>query len=90
MAVQSQIITLVSSSEQSIAGNATHGVLRVIVRNLGSGVAYVGPSGLTTASGFQVTTADAPQHFTLFVGEQMFAYSTGTPSLCVLRTNDTT
>lgn len=90
MAVQSQQIALGSSSEQSIAGSALHGVLRVTLRNLGAGVAYIGHSGLTTGTGFQLTTADAPIRLTLAVGEQLFGYSTGTPTLHVLRMNDTT
>ena len=90
MAVQAQSIALGSSSEQSIAGNALHGVIRVTVRNLGSGVAYLGGSPVSTGSGFQITTADAPISLTMVVGEQLFAYSTGTPTISVLRMNDTT
>lgn len=90
MSVQAQQVVLASSAEASIAGNALHGVLRVTVRNFGAGVAYVGHSGITTGSGFQLTTADAPVTFVLAVGEQMFAYSTGTPTIHVLRMNDTT
>jgi hypothetical protein len=90
MAIQAQVIALASSAEASVAGNAIHGVIRVTVRNAGAGVAYLGPSGLTTAAGFQLTTADAPLTLTVYGGEQLFAYSTGTPTLYVLRMNDTT
>lgn len=89
MAVQAVQIALGSSSEQSLAGDDLHGVIRVFVRNMGAGVAYLGPSPVTTAS-FQITTADAIQTFTLYTGEQMFCYSTGTPTIHVLRMNDTT
>lgn len=90
MAVQAVSLTLGSSSEQSLAGNALHGPMRVWVRNLGSGVAYLGPSPVSTGAGYQITTADAPIEIFMMGGEQLFGYSTGTPTLSVLRTGATT
>jgi len=90
MAVQTLTVTLGSSSEQSIAGNGLHGPLRVYVRNLGAGVSYLGTSPVSTGAGYQLTSADAPLDIFLMGGEQLFAYSTGTPTLTVMRTGATT
>lgn len=88
MGVQGTQIALASSSAQAIA-TASNGVLRVTVRNAGTGVAYLGSSG-ATATAFQLSSADVPLPITLTVGDVLYGYSTGTPTLHVLRTGDTT
>ena len=90
MAIQGLVIAC-SSTPTSVAGSATHGVLRVILKNLGTGNAYLGDSGVTTA-GYPLSTADAPLSLTMVVGEQLFVASSSgaTPSVSVLRLNDTT
>ncbi len=87
MTVQSEIISL-TSSEASIAGNDIHGTLYVTVRSL-SGTNYIGPTGLTSASGYQLDTGGRSETIKLSVGEQLFGYSTS-GDIAVLRNFDTT
>ena len=88
MAVQGLTITL-TTSPVVIAGDGTHGVLRVRVVNRGTGTGYLGSSGVTT-SGYPMTTADSSLELTLFGGETLYGTSTGAASAIVLRYNDTT
>lgn len=90
MAVQGVTVTLSSGTPTAIAGaGGALGVLRVTVRNRGTGTAFLGSSSVTTAA-YQLTTADSPLTITLNVGESLYGCSTGTPALDVLRVNDTT
>lgn len=90
MSIQGLTITC-TSTPQSVAGSALHGVLRVTLRNHGAGTAYLGDSAVTTA-GFQLTTADGIMTITMYTGEQLFVASSSgaTPVMSVLRTNETT
>ncbi len=90
MAVQGVTVTLSSGTAVAIAGTGgAPGVLRVTVRNRGTGTAFLGGSSVTTG-GYQLTTADSPLTIVLNVGEALYGVSTGTPALDVLRVNDTT
>ena len=81
-------ITLTTSATL-IAGNGIHGVLRVRLRNPGTGTAYLGGSDATTA-GFAFTTGENPFEVTLLTGEALYGTSTGACVLSVLRYNETT
>lgn len=88
MAVQGLLVALTTSAT-AIAGNGLHGVLRVTVRNRGTGTGYLGGSDVTTA-GYPLTTADNPLPLTLMTGEVLYGTSTGACSVDVLRMNETT
>lgn len=86
---QGLIITC-TSTPSVIAGSGTHGVIRVRLKTL-TGTAYFGDSGVTTA-GYPLTTADTAMQELLMVGETLWAASSsgGTPTVAVLRMNETT
>jgi hypothetical protein len=86
MAFQGLIVTLTTSAV-SLAGNGIHGNIRVIVRNRGTGTAYLGGSDVTTA-GFPLTTADPHIDLLVAPGEQLFGTSTGAALAQVLRNYD--
>lgn len=65
------------------------GILRVVVRNRGTGSAYLGSSGVTT-SGYQLSSADSPLTLTLSPTDTLYGTSTGAAVLDVLRFGDTT
>lgn len=88
MAVQGLTLALTTNAV-AVAGDGLHGVLRVHVRNRGTGTAYLGGSTVTT-SGYGLTTADSPLNLTLVGGEALYGTSTGAAVLDVLRLNDTT
>lgn len=88
MAVQGLIATLTTGAVV-LAGNGIHGALRVIVRNRGTGTAYLGGSDVTTA-GFPLTTADPHIDVMLPVGETLYGTSTGAAVAQVLRFGETT
>jgi hypothetical protein len=75
----------------SMSGGSVHGYIRVKLKNLGTGTAYLGDSGVTTA-GYPLSTGDAPLEVNLLTGESLWmASSSGaTPSVGVLRLNETT
>jgi hypothetical protein len=88
MAVQGLTVTLTTSAV-ALAGNGLHGTLRVVVRNRGTGTAYLGGSDVTTA-GFPLTTADNHIDIELPVGEALYGTSTGAAIAQVLRFGETT
>lgn len=88
MSVQGLTITL-TTAPTLLAGDGTHGVLRVRLVNRGTGTGYLGSSSVTTG-GYPVTTADASLEITLACGESLYGTSTGVASAIVLRYNDTT
>jgi hypothetical protein len=89
MSVQGLTISLTTAA-LAVAGDATiHGVIRVCVRNKGTGTAYLGSSGVTT-SGYALTSADAPLCLTIQNSETLYGTSTGASVLDVLRMNETT
>jgi hypothetical protein len=87
MAFQGLIVTLTTSAV-SLAGSGQHGNIRVIVRNRGTGTAYLGGSDVTTA-GFPLTTADPHVDIFLGPGEQLYGTSTGAAVAQILRNYDT-
>lgn len=89
MSVQGVLVTLSSGTPVVLAGDGIHGTIRVTLRNKGTGTAYLGSSSVTT-SGYGFTTGDNPLQVTIYGGETLYGMSTGTPSLDVLRFNDTT
>lgn len=89
MSVQGLTIAL-TTTILPVAGDATtHGLIRVHVRNRGTGTAYLGGSAVTS-SGYGLTTADNPMTLTLYGGETLYGTSTGAAVLDVLRMNETT
>jgi hypothetical protein len=61
MAAQSQIIACTSTPQAApgtLGGGTVHGYLRVRLKNLGTGTAYLGDSGVTTA-GYPLSSGDA-------------------------------
>ena len=89
------LVLVCSSSPQTVAGSFSgltqHGYIRVRLKNLGLGTAYLGDSGVTTA-GYPLSSGDAPLEVNLIVGETLWVASSSgvTPSLSILRTNETT
>lgn len=96
MAVQSLVISA-SSSPAVVAGSFTlptgpfHGFIRCHIKPL-AGTAYLGNSSVTTADGYQLSTADAPLEINLQQSETLWiASSSGaTVTVSVLRVNETT
>ena len=88
MAIQGLTIAL-TTSPTVIAGSASHGVMRVLIRNRGAGTVYLGGSTVTT-SGYPLTTADVPDAIVLYQTESLYGTSTGSISVNVLRFNETT
>lgn len=87
MAVQGTVVTLTTSAV--VAGDGLHGVIRVTLRNRGTGTVYLGGSDVTTA-GFPLSTADEFVSLQLGVGETLYGTSTGAGSVGVIRTDGTT
>lgn len=93
MAVQSLVLAC-SSTPATVAGSfgsgSVHGYIRVRIKAL-SGTAYLGDSGVTTG-GYPLTTADAAIEQNLVTGESLWAASSsgGTPTIAILRMNETT
>jgi hypothetical protein len=83
------LIATLTTSATLIAGGSLHGVLRVIVRNRGTGTAYLGGADVTTA-GFPLTTADNHVDVTLLVGDALYGTSTGAAVAHILRFGETT
>lgn len=85
------IVLACSSTPSVVAGSALHGYIRVRLKNLGTGTAYLGDSGVTTG-GYPFSSADAPLEVNLLTGESLYmASSSGaTPSVAVLRVGETT
>lgn len=88
MSVQGLTVTLTTSAV-SLVGASGHGVVKVIVRNRGTGTAYLGASDVTT-NGFPLTTADPHVDLTLRPEESLYGTSTGAAVAQVLRMNETT
>jgi hypothetical protein len=89
MAFQGLTVTL-TTGPVSLAGSGDlHGNIRILVRNRGTGTAYLGGSDVTTA-GFPLTTADNHVDIFLGPGEQLYGTSTGAAVAQVLRNYDTT
>jgi FlaG/FlaF family flagellin (archaellin) len=89
MPVQGTIVTLTTGAV-SLAGSGTdHGIIRVTIRNRGTGTAYLGGSDVTTA-GFPLTTADNHIDVTLQPWDELYGTSTGAAVAQILRTNETT
>jgi hypothetical protein len=89
MAFQGLTVTLTTGAVTLAGDGSGHGNIRVIVRNRGTGTAYLGGSDVTTA-GFPLTTADPHVDLTLLVGETLYGTSTGAAIAQVLRFNETT
>ncbi len=81
-------VTLSSATPTAIAGTGIHGVIRVTVRNRGTGTAFLGDTGVTTGS-YQLTSGDTPLQLIVYPGEALYGCSTGTPALDVLQMNET-
>ena len=95
MAAQSLIITATSTpavvaGSIGTAGQPIHGYIRVLLKAI-SGTPYLGDSGVTTA-GYPLTTADSAVVLTLAMGETLYVATSsgGSPTLAVLRLNETT
>lgn len=86
-----QIVLSTGLAASALAGDGSHGVLRVMLRNSGNaGTVYLGSSGVTT-SGYRLTTADNPLPLTLYPTETIYGITTGgAASVDVLRMNETT
>ena len=89
MAVQGTIVTLTTSAVVLAGDGSLHGNIRVIVRNRGTGTAYLGGSDVTT-NGFPLTTADPHVDVTVMMGETLYGTSTGAAVAQVMRFNETT
>lgn len=91
MAVQGVSVTLSSGTAVAIAGStgSVHGVVRVLLKNIGAGTAYLGGLDVTTA-GYPLSTGDTPLPVTLYTGETLYGCSTGTPTVNALRVGDNT
>lgn len=85
---QAAQITLTTSAT-TIAGSGIHGVIRVTVRTLGTGTAYLGGVDVTTTLGMRLTSADSAIYLTVYPGETLYGTSTGASVLDVLRMNET-
>lgn len=89
MSVQGLTLALTTNA-LAVAGDASiHGLIRVHVRNRGTGTAYLGGAAVTS-SGYGLTTADNPLALTIVGGETLYGTSTGAAVLDVLRMNETT
>lgn len=89
------VVLACSSTPSAIAGTTptggAHGYIRVRLKNLGTGTAYLGDSGVTTG-GYPLSSGDTPIEVNLLTGESLYmASSSGaTPSVAVLRVGETT
>lgn len=88
MAVQGLTVTLTTSAV-ALAGNGLHGTLRVVIRNRGTGTAYLGGSDVTTA-GFPLTTVDNHVDLVIPTGDTLYGTSTGAAVAQILRFGETT
>lgn len=88
MAAQGLVVA-VTTAPTVLAGDGYHGVIHVTVRNRGAGSIYLGGSAVTTA-GYTLSTADSPLSLKLYQGNTLYAASTGSISVDVLRVNETT
>jgi hypothetical protein len=89
MAVQGLTVTLTTSAVVLAGSGDLHGNIRVVVRNRGTGTAYLGGSDVTT-DGFPLTTADNHVNLTLEMGDSLYGTSTGAAVAHVIRLNGTT
>jgi hypothetical protein len=89
MAFQGLTIALTTGVVNLAGAGALHGNISVIVRNRGTGTAYLGGIDVTT-NGFPLTSADPHVDLTVLVGEQLCGTSTGAAIAQVLRMGDTT
>ena len=89
MAFQGLTVTLTTAAVSLAGSGETHGNIRVIVRNRGTGTAYLGGSDVTTG-GFPLSTADPDVNLVVQMGEQLYGTSTGAAIAHVLRSGDTT
>jgi LysM repeat protein len=89
MAFQGLVATLTTGAVALAGTGDLHGNIRVIVRNRGTGTAYLGGSDVTT-NGFPLTTADPHVDVMVMVGETLYGTSTGAAVAQVLRMNETT
>ena len=91
MAIQGVQVTLTTDlAAVALAGDGAHGILRVVIRNRGTGTAYLGSSGVTS-SGYTLSSGDSPLSLHLYQTEKLFAMSTGGAAvLDILRSNETT
>lgn len=95
MPVQGLLITLTTSATL-LAGStgtdpatAVRGVIRVVVRNRGTGTGYLGGASVTT-SGFPVTTSDSDLSLLLRQEDVLYGTSTGAAVAQILRMGETT
>lgn len=94
MAVQGVTVTLTTDLAANalagtFSGDSQHGVIRVVLRNNGSGTVYLGSSGVTSG-GYALTTADSPLPIVLYGGESLYGMTTGgAATVSVLRMNET-
>lgn len=89
MAFQGLTVTLTTTAVVLAGSGEAHGNIQVIVRNRGTGTAYLGGADVTT-NGFPLTTADPHVDLTLLVGESLYGTSTGAAIAQVLRMGETT
>ena len=95
MPVQGLVIGC-SSTPTSVAGAyalgvTVHGRISVRLKNLGTGTAYLGDSGVTTA-GYPLSSGDAALAVELLQTETLWVASSSgaTPTVAVLRSGETT
>ena len=90
MPLQGLTVTLTTSPVLLAGSTGTgRGIIRVIVRNRGTGTAYLGASDVTT-NGFPLTTADNHVDFNLQPWDTLYGTSTGAAVAQILRLNETT
>lgn len=82
------VLVTLTTSPVTVAGSGIHGVIRVTVRNNGTGTGYLGGADVTTA-GYPITTGDSPHTLTIVPGETLYGTSTGAAVLGVLQMNET-
>lgn len=84
-----QGLTIALTTDPTImAGSGGHGVLRVIVRNTASASVYLGDSTVTTG-GFPLSTGEEVS-MTLLPYDALYGTSTGTVTVAMIRSNETT
>ena len=89
MAFQGLTVALTTAAVSLAGSGELHGNIRVIVRNRGTGTAYLGGADVTT-NGFPLSTADPHVNVVVQMGEQLFGTSTGAAVAQILRMNETT
>ncbi len=90
MPVQSLVVTLTTSPVSLAGSGSEHGIIRVTIRNRGTGVAYLGSSGVTSSQGYQLSTSDNHVDLHLQPWDELYGMSTGAAIAHVLRANETT